>query len=148
MVLRKLLDLTQSPWKIAVVWLLIGAIFFAMQSCEYLDTNTPEEDRRTKLLRLRNIIFKKNGITIPHPSPYLEESDIVMIIFEFQKNYKEDIQVNIFRTSDDILNPVIAWAKTVKRIWSYPGAAEDSKVCMFMNLIGFICNIKADDDRD
>ena len=111
MVLRKLLDLTQSPWKIAVVWLLIGAIFFAMQSCEYLDMNTPGGDRRTKLLRLRNIIFKKNGITIPHPSPRLEEADIVMIIFEFQNNDKRDIQVNMFRTSDDILNPVIAWEK-------------------------------------
>ena len=114
MVLRKMKELAMIPWQKATISLLIGAIFFAMRSCEYLATNTPESDRRTKILRLRNLIFKKDGKTVPHSSPSLHASDIVMIIFEFQKNDKRDIQIHMFRTSDDILNPVIAWADTAK----------------------------------
>ena len=38
--------------------------------------------------------------------------------------------------------------KTVKRVWIYPGATEDSKVCTFMNLNELICDIKANDVRD
>ena len=82
------------------------------------------------------MIFKKIGITIPYPLPHLEKADIVMIIFEFQKT--RDIQVHMFRTSDDILNPVIAWAKTVDIFWNYSGATENSKVCTFMNLTGHL----------
>ena len=52
-----MLELAKSPWQVAVVWLLIGAIFFAMRSCEYLEINTPEKERRTKILRLSNVIF-------------------------------------------------------------------------------------------
>jgi hypothetical protein len=136
MVLRKILEVSETPWQQATSWLLIGAIFFAMRSCKYLNTNTPKADRRTKILRLRNIIFKKNGITIAHSAQGLEEADIVMIIFEFQKNDKRDIQVHMFQTSDRVLNPVIAWAKTVKRIWGYPDASDDSKVCSFLEKDG------------
>ena len=42
---------------IAIDQLCIGAIFFAMRSCEYLCTNIPEERRRINTLRLRNIRF-------------------------------------------------------------------------------------------
>jgi hypothetical protein len=51
-------QLASTDWEIAASWLLIGAIFFAMRSCEYLDTNSTESKRRTKILRLRNIVFK------------------------------------------------------------------------------------------
>ena len=148
MVLRKLLDLANSDWQRAVAWLLIGAIFFAMRSCEYLETKISETDRRTKILRIRNIIFKKNGITIPHTDEHLEDADIVMIIFEFQKNDKCDIQVHMFRTSDQILNPVVAWAKTVKRVWTYPNTTDDTKVCTFQNSNGKLSQILAPHVRD
>jgi hypothetical protein len=148
MVLRKMLEVSETPWQQATSWLLIGAIFFAMRSCEYLNTNTPEADRRTKILRLRNIIFKKDGITIAHSSPNLESADIVMIIFEFQKNDKRDIQVHMFRTSDKILNPVIAWAKTVQRIWDYPNVSDDNKVCSFLEKDGSIRDIQATQVRE
>jgi hypothetical protein len=147
MVLRKMLEVSETPWQQATSWLLIGAIFFAMRSCEYLNTNTPEADRRTKILRLRNIIFKKNGITVAHSAQELEEADIVMIIFEFQKNDKRDIQVHMFQTSDSVLNPVIAWAKTVKRIWEYPDASDDSKVCSFLEKDGMTRDIQANQVR-
>ena len=71
-----------------------------------------------------------------------------MIIFEFQKNDKRDIQIHMFRTSDDVLNPVIAWATTVKRIWGYPNVSDDFKVCSFLNPDGTLCNIQANHVRD
>ena len=148
MVLRKMLDVATTPWQKATAWLLIGAIFFAMRSCEYLETTTPEKERRTKILRLRNLIFKKDGKTVPHSSPQLETSDIVMIIFEFQKNDKRDVQIHMFRTTDTVLNPVIAWATTVRIIRGYPGTSPDSKVCTFLNPDGTICNIQAPHVRD
>ena len=148
MVLRKVLDLAESDWQKATAWLLIGAIFFAMRSCEYLNTRTTESERRTKILRLRNIIFKKNGITLSHTDRYLAQADIVMIVFEFQKNDKRDIQVHMFQTSDDVLNPVIAWATTVKRVWGYKDSSADSTVCTFQNKTGNITQIFAPHVRD
>ena len=148
MVLRKMLDLQSTNWQSAVAWLLIGAIFFAMRSCEYLDTKSPEADRRTRILRLQNIIFKKDGRTLKHDNDKLEDSDIVMIIFEFQMNDKRDIQVHMFRTSDKSLNPVIAWARTIKRVWSYPGTTEDSTVCTFLDSKGKLVQIQASQVRD
>ena len=62
-----------NPLNTAMDQLLVGALFFAMRSCEY--TSTPNQsEKRTKLLRLRNIrIFTrdKRGFmkTIPHSSP-------------------------------------------------------------------------------
>ena len=53
--------------------------------------------------------------------PFLEEADLVLVILEFQKNDRRDVQIHMFTTSDDVLNPVKAMAKTVKRVWSYPG---------------------------
>ena len=148
MVLRKMLTLVETPWQTATVWLLIGAIFFAMRSCEYLETNTKEEDRRTNILRLRNIIFKTNGKTISHSSPRLQSAQIVMIIFEYQKNDKRDVQVHMFKTSDSVLNPVIAWANTVKRVWSYPNSSEDSKVCELLDEHNKMTTIKSSHVRD
>ena len=147
-VLRKMLELAKLPWQAAVVWLLFDAVFFAMRLCEYLATNIPEEDRRTKILRLRNISLKKNGVTIPHSSPRLKTADIVMIIFESQKNDKRDIQVHMFKRSDNILSPVVAWFNIVKRVWSYPDTTEDSKVCIFRSKNGCTSNIQSTHVRD
>ena len=84
MVLRKMLELATSPWAIAATWLLIGAIFFAMRSSKYLETSTSESNKRTQILRIRNIVFKnKQGGVIPHSSPLLTEAVMVVITFEF-----------------------------------------------------------------
>ena len=66
-----------------------------------------------------------------HSDPYLESADLVVVNFEFQKNDKRDVQVHMFKTDDDVLNPVKALAMTVKRVWSYPGSTEDTKLCTF-----------------
>jgi len=149
MVLRKMLDLATSPWTIAATWLLIGAIFFAMRSCEYLETSSSESNKRTKILRMRNIVFKKKqGGIIPHSSPSLTEADMVVITFEYQKNDHRDVQVHMFKTDDPTLNPVVAWAKTVQRVWGYPGTTEDTKVCTFMKPDGAQNSIQSNQVRD
>ena len=53
-----MLQLAKSPWQVAVVWLLIGAMFFAIRSCKYLATNIPEEDRRTKIITFEKYIIQ------------------------------------------------------------------------------------------
>ena len=59
-VLRKLADLAVSEREKTISDLLIGAIFYAMRSCEYLRTSQDEEAKRTKILCLRNYVFIKN----------------------------------------------------------------------------------------
>ena len=54
----------------------------------------------------------------------------------------------MFKTSDDVLNPVTAWAKTVWRVWSYQNATADLKVCHFLDKNGSLCVIKAQNVRD
>ena len=49
MVLRKMMELSSSERDLAVTWLLIGAIFFAMISCEYLKTAETSR-KRTRIV--------------------------------------------------------------------------------------------------
>ena len=51
-----------------------------MGSCEYLKV-APEETKRTKKIRVGNVIFKKGNKVIQHNDPDLRSSDVVRIIF-------------------------------------------------------------------
>jgi hypothetical protein len=134
MVLRKMINIASTPLDKAISHLLIGALFFAMRSCEYLNTNTNEEKKRTKLLRLQNIKFKKEGKLVPFSSSILRSADLVIITFEFQKNMNRNQSVHMFKTNDKTLNPVSAWATTVQRILNtIPGANGNTKVCSFLS---------------
>lgn len=125
-------DLAITNQDKALCWLFTGAIFFAMRSCEYLKTGTPERDKRTNILCLRNLVFKKEGRIIKHTSQHLASSELVIITFEFQKNTKRNKSVHMFATNDKLLNPVKAWGKTIQRILSsVPNASQDTKVCSF-----------------
>ena len=135
MVLRKMTDLSSSKLEIATSWLLIGAIFFAMQSCEYLRTAL-EETKRTKIVRLKNITFKKDNKILKHNSTLLEKVDLVRIRFCFQKNDKRDVCVHMFKSGDNLLCPVVAWAKTIKRVKRIQGSSEESEVCLFQGSTG------------
>ena len=130
MVLRKYLELANTQREAAAAWLLIGAIFFAMRSCEYLHTST-ESTKRTKVIRVGSITFKKGHSTIDHSHPELHKSDMVRIRFEYQKNDRRDVYIHMFKSGDEKLCPVIAWAYTVKRVRAIPGSNDESKVCMF-----------------
>ena len=148
MVLRKMLEVATTLWDKATAWLLIGAIFFAMRSCEYLETNIAEEKRRTRILRLRNVVFKKDGRIVPHSSPVLASADLVIVTYEYMKNDRRDVQIHMFATSCVVLNPVVAWAKTVSRIWTYPGTTADTKVCTFQLQNEKLILLKSADVRD
>jgi hypothetical protein len=146
-VLRKMHDLAETSWDTAVTHLLIGAIFFAMRSCEYLKTSARDGEKRTKITRLRNIMFKKNGRILPHSSSELHTADLVRLRFEYQKNDRRDVCIHMFRTDDAILNPVAAWAFTVHRVCQISESSEDSEVCLFQKPNGDIIRISSDHVR-
>ena len=85
--------------------------------------------KRTKLLRLRNIRFFKDGRLISAPLDNLELADSVAVTFEMQKNDHKHETVIHGWTDDPVLCPVKQWAQLVNRIWTYPGTTEDTPVC-------------------
>ena len=127
------MNLAFSDQDKAIVWLLIGAIFFAMRSCEYLKTG-PEGSKRTKIIRARNIKFKKNGKVLLPKIDDISKADYVMITFEYQKNNMRNKSVHMYCTDDELLNPVTAWAKIVERLaTTIPDFSEETKVCEYWN---------------
>jgi hypothetical protein len=122
----------------AIGQLLIGALFFAMRSCEY-STTSNQEDKKTKLLCLRNIrifSFSKEGymITIQHSASLetLQKADCVSITFENQKNGEKDACITQHRTlPHKQLCPVRAWAQIIHRISTYKGTNKDTTVNTF-----------------
>ena len=79
MVLIKMPGLSVSEIEKDMAWLLIGALFFVMRSCEYLKV-APEETKRTKIIRVGNVVFRKGNIVIQNNDPDLRSSDLVGII--------------------------------------------------------------------
>ena len=131
-VLRKMMELSSTEIQQNQTWLLIGAIFFAMRSCEYLRTATSENNKRTNILRLRNFKFKKNGRVLEHDSQGLLDADLVIITFEFQKNNVRNRTVHMFKTGDTLLCPVVAWVTTVQRILNtVPETSGDTKISSY-----------------
>ena len=70
--------------------------FFAMRSCEYCLKTAAEEKKRTKIVRIGNITFKKKNKILSHSSKELEKADLVRVRFSFQKNDKCDVCVHMF----------------------------------------------------
>jgi hypothetical protein len=119
----------------ALSTLVIGAFFFACRSCEYLKVVVRG---KTKILRLRNIIFTTDDYqTIHHTDIQLEQKSFyVSITFEDQKNNMKNETRSQQRNNDPVLCPVRAWAQTVTRILSYPSQGPDSTVNVFMSQAG------------
>lgn len=109
--------------------LITGAFFFACRSCEYLKVSKPD-DKRTKLLTLKNINFYKNGTVLNHSSDrnLLQTANSVSITFKTQKNERKFDTITQWRTHDPILCPVKQWANIVTRISSYRGATKNTPV--------------------
>ena len=127
-ILRKLHNNTSSHRAIVISELATGAFFFTMRSCKYLLVTG---ERKTKLLRLRNIRFFRHGREIQHNNPLLSLSDYVSITFEDQKNGERIDTITMHNACDLILCPVVAWAKIVKRVSKIPWGSPDSKVNAF-----------------
>ena len=83
-------------------------VFFAMRAYKYLKTNHQEDSKRTKIIRLRNIIFKKKDKILDHRRDILVDAELVVLTFEFQKNDERDRRVHMFGTDEGMMCPVIA----------------------------------------
>ena len=138
-------ELSTTPWEIAVTHLLILALFFAMRSCEYLETRYPEESRRTHILRCKNFKFKKDGLILPHSSSLqvLMSADLVILTFEFQKNDWRNHTVHMFASGDSLLCPVVTGARIVKRVRAIPGSTDETKICNFLTEDGKVTSINS-----
>jgi hypothetical protein len=80
----------------------IGAAFFACRrSCEYPKVPR-QEQKRMKLMCLRNVRFFRDGLLMLAQSNDLDSVDSVAITFEMQKN---DLK------HDTVIRPVLQWAR-------------------------------------
>ena len=108
--------------------LVIGALFFAMRSCEYSKTPKSEE-KKSEILQLRDIrFFVAEGLLIHHSDPCLLQKSVrVAITFRNQKNENKFETITQSKTSENLC-PVVTWALIVQRIWSYPNTTETTTV--------------------
>ena len=98
--------------------------FFAMRSCE---CSRVSGERRTKLLRLRNIQLCRGRRRMCHNDRSLLSADSVSVTFEFQKNDERDVTIaQQHCTHDATLCPVRAWAALVKRVLRHPSTNSDT----------------------
>ena len=126
-VLLEIAKLQFTETQRAISQLTIGAFFFAMRSCEYVKVPNAST-RKTDIVRLRCITFRRNGTILPHDHPELEYADYVSITFENQKKDERFDRVTQHSSGDKTMNPVRQWAAIVKRIRSYPGADDNTPV--------------------
>ena len=83
-VIAKITKQKLTELQCAISQLTILAFFFAMHLCEYV--KVPQQEKQwTKIDRLRNLCFFKNGQLFNHNDPFLEDSDCLNITFEMQK---------------------------------------------------------------
>ena len=127
--LREIASVRATEEDRAVGQLTVGAFFFAMRSCEYSGVNG---ERRTKLLRLRNVQFFRGRRRMLHSERSLLSADSVSITFEFQKNDERDVTITQHCTHDAVLCPVRAWAALVRRVRGYRGTNDDTPVNAFV----------------
>ena len=117
--LREIASVRETEEDRAVGQLAVGAFFFAMRSCEH---SRVSGERRTKLLRLRNVQFCRSRRRMHHNDRSLLSADSVSVTFEFQKNDERDVTITQHCTHDATLCPVRAWAALVKRVLGHPSA--------------------------
>jgi hypothetical protein len=106
------------------------AIFFAMQSCEYLKV-TQAKKRQTDILHLCNLHFFKDGILIKHNNPHLEFSDCISITFEMQKKDMKNDTVMQMSLGDVNMCLVRMRAAIFCRIRPYEGTNNDTPISAF-----------------
>jgi hypothetical protein len=127
-ILRQFFKSSFSPVDMAMCELFIGAFFFAMRSCEYLQVSGP---RKTKLLALRNVRFFIGNRNIDHKHPSLHLADTVSITFEYQKRDSKNDVIAHHRTDDKLLCLVKIWCKIVRHISGYTSSNKDTPVNTF-----------------
>lgn len=110
--------------------LCLGALFFAMRSCEYLNVNkdSSKQDRKTKLLQVKNFKFSKHNKPIPiSNTSKLQTATSVSITFESQKN-KHKFETITLHSTQTNLCPVKIWSKIITTILASPGGSINSNI--------------------
>ena len=85
-----------------------------MCSCEYLDVGS--QDRKTRPIRAKDIVFRDGARVIPHHSTRLHQAQSVSVTFGDQKSEKKDKTVTQDRTDNPELDPIDLWADLIKRL--------------------------------
>ena len=128
-VFRKLLHSASLPREQALAWLICGALFFAMRSCEY--TFTGNGERKTRPVRPCDIVFWRKAAVTPHDCPLLHTADSISIDFGDQKSEIKNETVSQDNNGDSDLNPVTLYANTIRRLRSYPGYKDTWSICTY-----------------
>ena len=98
-----------------------------MRSCEYLKV-TKSEQRRTEILRLRNVRFFRGDKQLGHDHRELEFANCVTLTFKRQKKDAKMDTATLMASQDAQLCPVRAAAAIVRRIRKYTGLSQDSPI--------------------
>jgi len=98
-----------------------------MGSCEYLKVSKPKQ-RRTEILRLRNIRFLRGAKQLDHDHLELEFEDSIALTFELQKKDEKMNTVTLMASHEACLCLERAAAAIVRRIWKYPSMSQDSPI--------------------
>jgi hypothetical protein len=107
-------------------------MFFAFWFCEYLKVHQAEQGQ-TKILKMRNIQFFKDGAILPHSHPDLKFADCVSLTFEPQKQQDKKNSVTQEATSNSVLWPIRFAAGIIRWIGSYPGTSSNTNVSAYMS---------------
>jgi hypothetical protein len=89
-----------------------------MRSCKYCEV---QEDRKTKLLAIKNFYFYKDKKLLNIHYNNLHQADFMKKVFESQKTEKKNQRVFHHRTNHPTLCPIKILASTIKRILKIPG---------------------------
>lgn len=139
--IREACKTESNHFDLASSQLIRGAFFFAMRSCEYLTVPGPE--RKTKRLRLRNLVFRRNNTILPHSDPALTLADNIAITFEYQKNENRNETIIMHHTGDAQLCPVRAWGSLVQRILSYGDTSPNTFVNAYRTIKGTMSYVQS-----
>ena len=77
------------------------------------------------------MVFKKGNRVIHHNEPDMRFSDLVRIIFVFQKNDKRNICIHMFKSGATVLCQMVLWETTVQIVRMIPESSNKSEVCLF-----------------
>ena len=100
-----------------------------MRSCKYLWVSHLE--RRTRIARAKDVVFRLGPKVIEHDDLDDEEPDSVSIDFGCQKSEIKNETVTQDATDKPQLNPVWHWKHTIQRLRSYPKYSDEWPVSTF-----------------
>lgn len=112
---------------LAIQDLIVLAYFYMMRSCEYCET-PKKEQKRTKMIELRDISFIVKGCEVPW-NGNIDNASEVLITFRDQKNGERMETISASKTGKDLC-PCKAAVRLVKRIRSY----KDTDGCTQINV--------------